>query len=198
MKKIQPVILLVVVFLLSGCATGFMTIYSYDPKVGRETKTVYSPLFSSDSVPLTEGAEFRVSVVISRRVEPVSYSLLASVGGLTPDDMESTATAVVHFKNDSQQTYRIGLKEINILNQEFSVRIPEIILKSGDRFDTKEIAVKAPTYDTGFVLNLSYEIENKPANQTFAMKRERMEDLRKNKRERTRSLMHSQGLQEGR
>ena len=178
MKKIQPIILLVVMLLLSGCATGFMTNYSYDPKVGRETKTVYSPLFSSDSAPLAQEVEFRVSVVITRRVEPISYNLLASMGGLTAEDMESQATTVVHFKNDSQQTYRIDLKEINILNRGFVVRIPEIILKPGDRFDTREIAIKAPTYDTSFTLSLRYEIEDGPASQIFAMRRERIEDLK--------------------
>ena len=169
---------ILIAFLFSGCATGYMSSSTYDPQIGKTTKTVYSPLFSTESLPLAEGAEFRVSVVITRRVEPISYNLLASVGGLTPDDMESKATTVVHFKNDSQQTYRIDLKEINILNQGFFVKIPEIVLKPGDRFDTKQIAVKAPTYDTGFKLDLHYEIEGKPTSQIFAMRRERMEDLR--------------------
>lgn len=181
--KLKSLVTLVLgMFLLSGCATGFMTSYSSDPKTGQSIKTVYSPLFSSDSSLLANGAEFRVSVVITRRVEPISYSLLSAVGGLTPDDMESKATAVVHFKNDSQQTYKIALKEINILNQGFFVRIPEIILKPGDRFDTKQILVKAPTYDTDFTLGLQYEIDGKTLSRTFSMRRETMEDLEQQRR----------------
>lgn len=178
MKRSKLLTLIVAMFLLSGCAVGFMTSYSQDPNTGKSIKRVYSPLFSSDSASLAEGAEFRVSVVITRRVEPISYNLLSSVGGLTPDDMESKATAVIHFKNDSQQTYQIDVREINILNQGFPVKIPEVVLKPGDRFDTKQIAVKAPTYDTDFSLKLRYELESKSTSQIFAMKREKMDDLK--------------------
>ncbi len=173
----QLIQILMVSLLMSGCATGFMTSYSYDPKVGRETKTVYSPLFSSGSAPLAEGAEFRISVVITRRVEPISYNLFASIGGLTAEDLESKATAVVHFKNDSQQIYKITLRKINIGNNEFAIRAPEIILKPGDRLDTKEVVVKAPTYNTAFSLNLQYDLNGQSMNKSFSVRRQTMEEL---------------------
>lgn len=173
----QIIQILMVSLLISGCATGFMTSYGYDPKAGRETKIIYSPLFSSSSTPLAEGAEFRISIVITRRVEPISYSLLASIGGLTADDMESKATAEVHFKNDSKEIYKIKLKRFKMLNTEFGINIPEIILNPGDRYDTKQFAVKAPTYDVAFGLQLDYELNGQPFSQQFPMKRQTMEGL---------------------
>lgn len=66
MNKVWLIIIcLAGALLLCGCAVGFMTSYTSDPKTGKSTKTVYSPLFSSESLPLAEGAEFRVSVVIA-------------------------------------------------------------------------------------------------------------------------------------
>jgi hypothetical protein len=156
-----------------------MTQYTYDH--GKRTKAVYSPLFSSDSVPLAEGAEFRVSLVITRRVEPISYSLLSAIGGLGPDDTESSATVVVHFKNDSQQTYRISLKEISVMNQKFNATIPEVVLKPRDRFDTEPVPVKAPTYNVDFELTLNYKINGKFFSQSFLMKRRTIEELKREK-----------------
>lgn len=156
-----------------------MTTYSHDPNTGRSTKTVYSPLFSSDSFQLAEGAEFRASVVNTRRVEPISYTLLASVGGLTLGDLDSKATAVIHFKNDSQETYQIILKKFRMHNQEFAIRFPEIILKPGDRYDTKSVPVKIGTYDTEFGLELDYELNGKPLTQQFPMLRQTMDQLKK-------------------
>lgn len=182
-RGLQVIIGVMAIFFFSGCATGFMSSYTYDSKTGEKTKTVYSPLFSTDSLPLAEGAEFRVSVVITRRVEPISYSLLSSIGGLTPDDMESKATAVVHFKNDSQQTYRVALRKIIILNQEFTIKLSEITLNPGDRFYTKSIVVKAPTYNTTFTLRLCYELEGMSFSQNFSMKRETVEELQKSRKQ---------------
>ncbi len=173
-------------FLLGGCAVGFMGSSTFDPKTGKSTKTTYSPLFSSDSLPLGEGAEFRISEVITRLVEPVSYSLLRSIGSLSPEDMESAATTVVHFKNDSKNSYRIGLKKIKILNKEFSVNIPEITLKPGDRFDTKSIPIKMATYDTESSLELSYELDGKFLVQNFSMRRQTMEELNTKRKRRSR------------
>ncbi len=154
---------------------------TFDPKTGKRTETTYSPLFSSDSLPLAEGAEFRVSVVITRRVEPVSYSLLRSIGGLPPEDMESAATAVVHFKNDSTRSYRIGLKTIKILNKEFSVHLPEVTLKPGERFDTRSIPIKMATYDVWTDLDLTYELDGTLLVQNFPMRRQTMEELKTRK-----------------
>lgn len=179
-EKFNPIAVLVLgIFLLSGCAVGYMSSSTYNPKTGKTSETVYSPLFSTDSLPLAAGAEFRVSVVITRRVEPISYSLLSSIGGLTPDDMFSKATAVVHFKNDSQQIYRINLKKFAVLNEKFLVKVPEIVLRPGDRFSTKAISVKAPTYDSAFPLKLFYALDDEPFNQDFSMQRQKMEDLKK-------------------
>lgn len=164
---------LLVVLLLSGCAAGTMSSYTYDQDTGRNIKTVYSPLFSTESLPLAEGAEFKVSVVITRRIEPISHGLLTSMGGLTAEDIESKATAVVHFKNDSMQTYRINLKKFTVLNHEFPITGAEIILKPGDRFDSKEFAVKAPTYDTTFTLKVAYDLGGVSLIQDFLMRRER-------------------------
>jgi hypothetical protein len=164
--------------LLSGCAVGFMTSHTFDPKTGESTKTVYSPLFSSESMSLAGGAEFRVSVVITRRVEPISYILLSSVGGLTSDDMESKATAVVHFKNDSQQIYKIKLIKFIIWHRDFPINVPDVILEPGDRFDTKSVAVKAPTYDKDFSLDLLYELDGQSFSRMFSLRRETMEKLR--------------------
>lgn len=168
---------LLIALLLSGCAAGTMSSYTYNQDTGRNIKTVYSPLFSTESLPLAEGAEFKVSAVITRRVEPISYGLLSSIGGLTAEDTKSKATAVIHLKNDSQQIYKVNLKKIIIFNQEFLVAKPEIILKHGDRFDTKEIPVKAPTYDASFNLNLIYEIDGQPFSQIFSMKRKTVDEL---------------------
>ena len=178
-NKQLTAICIIGIFLLGGCAIGFIDSYTSDPKTGKSTKTAYSPLFSSDSLPLAEGAEFRVSVVITRFVEPVSYSLLRSIGGLPPEDMESKATAVVHFKNDSKNIYRIGLKKIIILTKEFSVEVPEIILEPGDRFDTKSIPIKTATYDTQISLDLIYELDGNLFVRNFSMKRETMEEIKK-------------------
>ena len=165
-------------FVLGGCAVGFMGHSTFDPKTGKRTQTTYSPLFSSDSFPLAEGVELRVSMVITRRVEPVSYSLLRSIGGLPPEDMESAATAVVHFKNDSAHSYRIGLKTIKILNKEFSVHLPEITLKPGERFDTKSIPIKMATYDIWTNLDLTYELDGTLLVQNFPLRRQTMEELK--------------------
>lgn len=179
MGKKQLIVICVIVLLLSGCATGLMTIYTYDPNSKKSTKTVYSPLFSSDSTPLAEGAEFRVSVVITRRVEPISYSLLSSIGGLGPDDLESKATVVVHFKNDSQQVYRINLKKIKIQSQEVAINLPEIVLDPRERFDTKSFIVKVPTYDTSFGIDLFYGLNGDSFSKKFTMTRQTMEELEK-------------------
>lgn len=179
MRKI--IILILVAILTSGCAVGYMSSSTYDPHTGKRSDTIYSPLFSTDSIPLADGAEFRVSVVITRIVEPLSHSMLSVIGGLTLDDMVSKATAVVHFKNDSKQIYKINLKKIIVLNQEFLVKVPEVVLKSGTRFDTKTIAVKAPTYDTTFDLTLDYELDGKSFIQNFPMRRETMEEIEKHK-----------------
>jgi PBP1b-binding outer membrane lipoprotein LpoB len=64
--------------ILSGCASGYMTSSSYDPATGKHETKKYTPLFSSDSIQLAENAEFKVSVVITRRVEPIS---LAGISG---------------------------------------------------------------------------------------------------------------------
>lgn len=185
-RRINKIQLLIVwamaTFLISGCAVGFMTSYTQDPKTGKSIKTVYSPLFASDSLPLAEGVEFRVSVVNARRVEPISYTLLASIGGLPPEDMKSKATAVVHFKNDSEKIYRIDLKKLIILTKEFSIKIPQVVLKPGDRFDTKSIAVIVPTYDTKFSLDLAYELDGKSFIQNLSMQRETMEEINKGSR----------------
>lgn len=181
MLKNKSIIVIVIALLFSGCATGYMTSYKYDPKVGQETKTTYSPLFSSDSISLAGGAEFRVSVVITRRVEPISYSLLASVGGLPSEDLESKATAVVHFKNDSQQIYKINLRKITIASNEFNVRVPEIILRPENRIDSKEVTIKAPTYDTTFSLNLQYDLNGQTMSHNFSMQRQTMENLKERK-----------------
>lgn len=172
---------LLAALLLSGCAAGVMSSYTYDQNTGRDIKTVYSPLFSSDSQFLAEGAEFRVSVVITRRIEPISHSLAASIGGLTSEDIESKATAVVHFKNDSDRIYRISLKKITALNQDFPISSSEIILKPGDRFDSREFAVKAPTYDTIFNLSLFYDIDGQPSTQNFSMRRKTSDELHRSR-----------------
>lgn len=173
---------LLIVLLLSGCAAGVMSRYTYDQNTGRNIKTLYSPLFSTDSQSLAEGAEFKVSAVITRRIEPISHGLLTSMGGLSFADIESKATAVVHFKNDSTQIYRINLKKIIVLNQEFSVAGSEIILKPGDRFDSKEFAIRAPTYDTTFTLKLTYDLDGAPLSQDFSMRRKTADELDKKKR----------------
>lgn len=179
-KKFNPIAVLVLgVFLLSGCAVGYLRSSTYDPRTGKTNETVYSPLFSTDSSFLAEGAEFRVSVVITRRVEPITYSLLSAMGGLTPDDMISKATAVVHFKNDSQQIYTIHLKKLVVLNEEFLIKVPVIVLRPGDRFSTKAIPVKAPTYDSVFPLKLFYALDGESFDQDFSMHRQKMEDLKR-------------------
>ncbi|GEM_PF-3160693 len=180
MRKIF--VLIITVFLTSGCATGYMYSSTYDPVTKKSTKVVYSPLFSTNSFPLAEGAEFRMSVVITRRVEPITYSLLTSIGGLGPDDMESTATVEGHFKNDSQKIYHITMNKLRIQNRDYVINASEIVLKPGDRYDTKAMAIKAPTYDVAFVLGLDYELDGKSLSQQFPMKRRSMEEIKKLKR----------------
>lgn len=106
--------LLFVSFLCSGCASGYMTSSTYDPATGKYETKKYTPFFSSDSMQLAQDSEFRVSVVITRRVEPISHSLLTSMGGLGPDDLYSSATAVIHFKNDSAESCRVILSSLDL------------------------------------------------------------------------------------
>ena len=172
-------ILMVGALLTSGCASGYMYSSTYDPATNKKMEVVYSPLFFSDSYSLADGAEFKVSVVITRRVEPISYGLLASIGGLGPDDLESSATVVVHFKNDSQELYKI---QLNRFNQGSPIGVPEIILKPGDRFSTREIPLKVLTYEKAFNLELDYQLNGRHFSQIFSLKRETVEDLRKKSR----------------
>jgi hypothetical protein len=182
MHKKQLIIICVMALLFAGCAAGSMCVYTYDPSSKKSTKTEYSSLFLSDSTSFAEGAEFTVSVVNTRRVEPISYGLLGSIGGLTSDDLESKATVVVHFKNDSQQAYRINLKKITILKQDFIINFPEIVLDPGDRFDTKVFSAKIPTYDTSFELDLFYELKGRLLTEKFTMSRQTIEELNKRRK----------------
>jgi len=170
--------ILVVLLFCSGCASGYMTSSSYDPATGKHETKKYTPLFSSDSAQLAENAEFKVSVVITRRIEPISYGLLASVGGLSSDDLYSSATAVFHFKNDSGETININLESLNILNAEENIKLPEIILSPGDRFSTKEIKTRVSTYSTDFNLKLTYDINGVKKSQNFHLTRQTSADLK--------------------
>lgn|SRR3989338_3285008 len=173
--------LILVSCFLGGCASGYMTSSTYDAKTGKYETKKYTPFFSSDSMPLAESAEFRVSVVITRRVEPLSHSFLTAMGGLGPDDLNSTATAVVHFKNDSDETLKINLKSLNIFNTENLTNLDEVILSPGDRFSTKEIKTEVSTYNTEFDLKLNYELNGIAKSTVFSMVRQTSEDFRKKK-----------------
>jgi len=174
--------LLVVLFLCSGCASGYMTSSSYDSATGKYETKKYTPFFSSDSVSLVKDAEFRVSVVITRRVEPISHSLLTSIGGLGPDDLYSSATAVFHFKNDSNDVLKLNLKSLNILNNKEILNLSEIVLLPGAKFSTREIKTRVSTYNTEFNLKLIYDINGIEKSQSFYLIRQTPEDLKKKER----------------
>lgn len=179
MRKTPLIMLLAALCFFYGCSAGMLTSYQYDPIKGRRTKVVYSPLFSSDSMPLSQDAEFRVSLVITRRVEPISYGLLASVGGLGSDDTISSATVVYHFKNDSDQTLNVTLKNFSIYNDKQSLNVQQITLLSGDRFSTKPIITEVGTYNKELNLTLSYDLNGVEKSQDFHLIRQTMADLKK-------------------
>lgn len=150
-----------VILFISGCTSGLM--YSSSP-TGKEI--VYSPLFASESYKLTEGAEFKVSVVI--------------VGGV--DEMNnSIATAKVHFKNDSQQTHKISLKEFKVEQHSFRINVPEIVLKAGECFDTKQISIFVPSFSTYISLSMNYELNGEKYENNFEMRRVTMDEIKKRK-----------------
>jgi len=63
-----------------------------------------------------------------------------------------------------------------VLNEEFLIKVPEIVLRPGDRFSTKAILVKAPTYDSAFPLKLFYTLDGEFFDQDFSMQRQKMKE----------------------
>jgi hypothetical protein len=100
------------------------------------------------------------------------------VGGLSSDDLYSSATAVFHFKNDSDETLNINLESLNILNAEENIKLPEIILSPGDKFSTKEIKTRVSTYSTDFNLKLTYDINGVRKLQNFRLTRQTPADFK--------------------
>ena len=151
-------------FLLAGCAAGFIYLPSDSTTA---PKTYYSPAFFSGTIPFEKGIDCRMSVVITRRV----------LRKLTPDDVLSAATLVLHFSNPNTRDFRIKIESLETGGQTFHVSQRPFMLKANRIFSTSEIALKAPTYERNFDVLLNYEIDGEKRQHTYFLKRETVQEL---------------------
>ena len=161
-----------------------MVVSSYDAETGKREKNRYTPLFSSDSMKLTENSEFRVSIVITKRVEPITHTFLQSFGALGPGDLNSSATAVIHFVNFSNDEIKVVLKSMDLFYKDENlnlIEIGEIILSPQESYSTEEIETNVFTYSKEFEVLLNFDINGENRSQKFQMKRQTIEDVKKKK-----------------
>jgi hypothetical protein len=157
---------------LCGCAVGFQTQKTYDASTGKWTAVKYSPAFISEILKLEGGLEAKISVVNMRRVNPLKYAAMSAADARGPEDLDSEATAVIHYRNDTSSLQRFQPLSLRVNGKEFGINMGDVPFQPKERLETYPIYLVIKTYDTEFDLTLLYVSNGVKGEHTFHMRRE--------------------------